>query len=191
MTFADSTNTLQIYVDGALAAATKALEADGAGHVVTLGNLLGSNPFSGVLDEVRIYRPRADARRDSGRSGDAIDGARHDAAERCRRPDRHGGQRHPDQPELDRGHRQVAVTGYRVERCQGAGCRASRRSPPPDRHDVRRYGPGAATSYSYRVEGRRCGHQLSVTYSTVANATTQAQPTPLHQRRPPASRPRW
>ena len=43
-------------MDGALATtATKALEADGAGHVVTLGNLLGSNPFSGLLDEVRIY----------------------------------------------------------------------------------------------------------------------------------------
>jgi glucose/arabinose dehydrogenase len=56
VTFTDSTNTLQIYVDGILATtATKALEADGAGHVVTLGNLRGSNPFSGVLDDVRIY----------------------------------------------------------------------------------------------------------------------------------------
>ena len=41
VTFTDSTKTLQIYVDGALATtATKALEADGAGHVVTVGNLL-------------------------------------------------------------------------------------------------------------------------------------------------------
>ena len=70
VTFTDSTNTLQIYVDGALATtATKALEADGAGHVVTLGNLRGSNPFSGVLDEVRHLQPRADARRDSSGSG--------------------------------------------------------------------------------------------------------------------------
>ena len=43
VTFTDSTNTLKIYVDGALVTtATKALEADGAGHVVTLGNLLGN-----------------------------------------------------------------------------------------------------------------------------------------------------
>ena len=56
MTFTDSTNTLKIYVDGALVTtATKALEADGAGHVVTVGNENGSNPFSGLLDEVRIY----------------------------------------------------------------------------------------------------------------------------------------
>jgi len=56
VTFTTTTQALQIYVDGVLATtATKALEADGAGHVVTLGNLLGSNPFSGMLDEVRIY----------------------------------------------------------------------------------------------------------------------------------------
>ncbi|HSQ91190.1 MAG TPA: LamG domain-containing protein, partial [Nitrospiraceae bacterium] len=56
VTFTDSTNTLQMYVDGTLVTtATKALEADGAGHVVTLGNLRGSNPFSGLLDEVHIY----------------------------------------------------------------------------------------------------------------------------------------
>jgi hypothetical protein len=56
VTFTDSTNTLRIYVDGALATtATKALEADQAAHVVTVGNLKGNNTFSGVLDEVRIY----------------------------------------------------------------------------------------------------------------------------------------
>ncbi|MEO5955285.1 MAG: LamG domain-containing protein, partial [Nitrospiraceae bacterium] len=56
VTFTDSTNTLQIYLDGALATtATKALEADGVGHLVTLGNLQGTNAFSGTLDEVRIY----------------------------------------------------------------------------------------------------------------------------------------
>jgi len=39
VTFTDSTNTLQIYVDGALVTtATKALEADNAAHVVTVGN---------------------------------------------------------------------------------------------------------------------------------------------------------
>jgi chitodextrinase len=56
LTFTDSTNTLRIYVDGALVTtATKALEADAATHVVTLGNLHSSNPFSGLLDELRVY----------------------------------------------------------------------------------------------------------------------------------------
>ena len=56
LTFTDSTNTLRIYVDGALiTTVTKALEADNATHVVTLGNMHGSNPFSGLLDEFRVY----------------------------------------------------------------------------------------------------------------------------------------
>ena len=56
VTFTDATNLLNLYVDGVLrTTATKALEADGASHVVTVGNHQGSNPFSGVLDEVRIY----------------------------------------------------------------------------------------------------------------------------------------
>lgn len=56
VTFADATNVINIYVDGVLRMmATKALEADGAGHVVTIGNLHGANTFSGLLDDVRIY----------------------------------------------------------------------------------------------------------------------------------------
>ena len=56
VTFTDSTNTLRMYVDGVLiTTVTRALEADGATHVVTLGNMHGSNPFSGTLDELRIY----------------------------------------------------------------------------------------------------------------------------------------
>ena len=56
VTFTTSTKALLIYVDGALATtATKALEADGASHVVTVGNQQGNNPFSGLLDDVRIY----------------------------------------------------------------------------------------------------------------------------------------
>jgi hypothetical protein len=31
------------------------LEADNAAHVVTIGNMHGSNPFSGMIDEVRVY----------------------------------------------------------------------------------------------------------------------------------------
>ena len=61
VTFVDATNTLRFYVDGTLrTTATKALEADGASHLVTLGNHLlggppGINAFSGLLDEVRLY----------------------------------------------------------------------------------------------------------------------------------------
>ncbi len=56
VTFERGNNTLRIYVDGVLqTTATRDLEADGAGHVVTIGNLHGTNPFSGTIDELRIY----------------------------------------------------------------------------------------------------------------------------------------
>ncbi|MEK7201106.1 MAG: LamG-like jellyroll fold domain-containing protein, partial [Patescibacteria group bacterium] len=56
VTFIDSSNTLSIYVDGALTTtATKALEADGGGHVVTVGNHQNNNTFSGLIDDFRMY----------------------------------------------------------------------------------------------------------------------------------------
>src|SRR5678815_4750770 len=54
--FTRSTNTVQIYIDGTLrTTAVRNLEADGSGHAVTVGNMHGSNPFGGLIDEVRIY----------------------------------------------------------------------------------------------------------------------------------------
>ena len=59
VTFVDATNTMRFYVDGVLkTTATKALEADTAGHAVRIGHQPGASSFNGVLDEVRIY-PRA------------------------------------------------------------------------------------------------------------------------------------
>ena len=56
VTFTEATTLLNIYVDGVLrTTAIKTLEGDGTGHVVTVGNHQGSNPFSGLLDDVRIY----------------------------------------------------------------------------------------------------------------------------------------
>ena len=68
VTFTDSTNTLQIYVDGTLVTtATKALEADGAGHVVTLGNLFEQQSVQRAARRSPPLQPRAHPRRDSGR----------------------------------------------------------------------------------------------------------------------------
>ena len=106
VTFTDSTNTLKIYVDGALVTtATKALEADNAAHVVTVGNLQGSNTFSGVLDEVRIYSRALTLAEIQADRTTPITPSRHDAAERCHRPDGHRHQSYPNQSELDRRHR--------------------------------------------------------------------------------------
>ena len=56
LVFTRASNAVQIYVDGTLrTSGTKDLEADNAAHVVTIGNQGGANPFSGLIDEVRIY----------------------------------------------------------------------------------------------------------------------------------------
>ncbi|TMD03057.1 MAG: hypothetical protein E6J01_17125 [Chloroflexi bacterium] len=56
LVFTRATNSVGIYVDGTLrTSATKNLEADNAAHVVVIGNHLNANPFSGLIDEVRIY----------------------------------------------------------------------------------------------------------------------------------------
>jgi len=54
--FTRSTNTAQIYMDGTLrTTATKNLEADNPAHIVTIGNQGSANPFSGLIDELRVY----------------------------------------------------------------------------------------------------------------------------------------
>src|SRR5205814_1573856 len=73
----------------------------------------------------------------------------------------------------------VGVTGYRVERCAGAGCASFAQvaaltgTPPvPSAGDS---GLGRATSYIYRVRARDLSGDLSG-YSNVASATTAAAP---------------
>ncbi len=56
VTFVDGSNQIKLYVDGInTSTGVKALEADNASHVVALGNMRSNNPFSGLIDEVRIY----------------------------------------------------------------------------------------------------------------------------------------
>jgi hypothetical protein len=56
LTFTRSTSTVRIYVDATLrTSAAQNIEADNSAHVVQVGNLRGSNTFSGLLDEVRFY----------------------------------------------------------------------------------------------------------------------------------------
>src|SRR5438874_13168173 len=73
----------------------------------------------------------------------------------------------------------VGVTGYRVERCVGAGCTnfaqlAAPTGTPPG-PSVSDSGLSPATSYSYRVRATDLAGNLSG-YSNVAWATTTAAP---------------
>ena len=70
----------------------------------------------------------------------------------------------------------VGVAGYRVERCQGAGCTTFAQVGTPATTSFGDTGLTAGTSYSYRVRAADAAGNLSG-YSTVASATTQSPDT--------------
>ena len=67
----------------------------------------------------------------------------------------------------------VAVTGYRVERCQGAGCSVFTEIAQPTGTTFSDPGRSASTSYSYRVRAIDAATNLGP-YSATATATTPA-----------------
>jgi fibronectin type 3 domain-containing protein len=67
----------------------------------------------------------------------------------------------------------VGVTGYRVERCQGAGCANFAQVGTPTTTSFSDTGLAAATSYSYRVRAVDAAGNAG-SYSLVATATTSA-----------------
>ena len=67
----------------------------------------------------------------------------------------------------------VGVTGYRVERCQGAACSNFVQVATPTGPSFNNTGLAASTSYSYRVRAADAAGNLSG-YSSVQSATTPA-----------------
>ena len=90
----------------------------------------------------------------------------------------------------------VAVTGYRVERCQGANCSTFTQVGTPTGTSFADSGLSAATAYSYRVRAADAAGNLG-SFSSIASVTTPAAldttpptaPTnlPQAQRAPPRS----
>ena len=69
----------------------------------------------------------------------------------------------------------VAVTGYQVDRCQGAGCTTFIRVATPTGTSFNDTGLAPSTSYSYRVRATDAAGNVSGN-SNIATATTQAPP---------------
>jgi chitodextrinase len=67
----------------------------------------------------------------------------------------------------------VGVTGYRVERCQGAGCTNFTQVGTPTATSFSDIGLAASTTYRYQVRAVDAAGNLS-TYSSIATATTPA-----------------
>src|SRR5206468_8311946 len=72
----------------------------------------------------------------------------------------------------------VAVTGYLLERCQGAACTIFAQIAAPTVTSFNNTGLAAGTSYSYRVRATDAAGNLSA-YSSVASATTPNTPSGL------------
>ena len=82
----------------------------------------------------------------------------------------------------------VGVTGYRVERCQGASCWSFVQIGTPTGTTFSNTGLAAGTTYRYRVRAIDAAGNLS-RYSTIATATTRRRrPTPRRRRHRRASR---
>ena len=69
----------------------------------------------------------------------------------------------------------VAVTGYFVERCSGAGCSTFAQVAAPVAASLNDTGLAASTSYTYRVRATDAANNIGA-YSTTATAVTQASP---------------
>src|SRR5262249_55959738 len=69
----------------------------------------------------------------------------------------------------------VGVSGYQLERCQGAGCTTFARIAAPAATSFSDTGLTASTSYSHRVPATEAAG-TPTGYSNVASATTQALP---------------
>jgi chitodextrinase len=69
----------------------------------------------------------------------------------------------------------VGVTGYKVERCQGAGCSNYAQIATPASSTFNDTGLAASTSYSYRVRATDAANNLSA-FSSTATVSTMAAP---------------
>jgi len=125
-----------------------------------------ARPFTGSIDDVRIYnrvlstteiQALADATvpgAPSGLTATAVSGAQINLSWTAATDN-------------------LGVTGYLVERCQGASCTTFAQIATPTATSYSDTGLTASTSYSYRVRATDAAGNLS-TYSSTASATTSA-----------------
>ena len=143
-------------------------------------------PFSDTGSAPSTSLPLPRARRRCGRQPglvlddrhrDHAGGTRHDAADGADRAD---GDARSSTTQINLGWTastdNVGVTGYRVERCQGAGCTNFAQVGDADRHRVQRHRPARRDHLPLPRARHRCGRQPRARYSTIATATTPAAP---------------
>jgi hypothetical protein len=176
-------STLRLYVNGTQVASTAhtGAIATSTNPLQIGGDSLYSQFFAGLIDEVRVYNVALTAAQIQTDMASPINSGTDTTA--------------PSQPgtltanavsggEVDlswgASTDNVGVTGYLVERCQGASCTnfAQIQSVSGTTTTLKDTGVSASTSYSYRVRATDAAGNLS-SYSNTASATTPAAPSGL------------
>ena len=171
--------TLRLYVNGvqvASRAQTGAI-ATSSGTLTIGGDALYGQHFSGRIDEVRIYNSALSASEIQTDMNTPIGTPGPDTQPPTAPSGLTATAVSPSQINLawTASTDNVAVTGYRLERCQGAGCSNFVQVATPTATSFNDSGRAAATSYSYRVRAADAAGNLSG-YSSVQSATTPAAP---------------
>ncbi len=170
--------TVRLYVNGALVTS----QAQASTLSVTTGTLqIGGDGypgefFAGLIDEVRVYSRALSAAEIQTDMNTAVGGTPAPDTTAPSVPSGLGATA-ASTTQINLGWSastdNVAVTGYRVERCQGAGCTTFTEIATPAAASFNDTGLVAATGYSYRVRATDAAGNLSG-YSNIASATTAA-----------------
>jgi fibronectin type 3 domain-containing protein len=176
---ADVTGT-RLYINGVLQQALGVVTlGSNAGAAVNIGhNGDNADPFAGLLDDLRVYRRSLSQTEIATDMNTPVGNIPPDTTP-------------PSVPAAvnatavsmsqinvswSASTDNVAVTGYKLERCQGAGCSNFTQIATPAATSYNNTGLTAGTTYRYRVRATDEAGNLS-SYSTVAEATTVALPT--------------
>jgi glucose/arabinose dehydrogenase/PKD repeat protein len=174
---------LKLYVNGVLVATTAKTGAiqTSANPLQFGGDSIYGQYFSGLIDEVRVYNSALTQGQVQTDMNTSIGGAPP--------PDTQPPTAPTNLQATANGTTQigltwtaatdnVGVTGYRVERCQGAGCSNFTQIATPASSPFTDTGLAPSTSYSYRVRAVDAASNLGP-YSNTSTATTQAASTNL------------
>ena len=172
-------STLRLFVNGtqvATRASTGTLQATTNPLSIGGNQSRSASTSTGLIDEVRVYNrslSQTDIQADMSTRHRARR-SRHDPAVGAHGSVRHRGSRDPVILTWTASTDNVGVSGYRVERCQGAGCTDFAQVGTPSR-DRRSRTPAwpASTTYRYQVRAVDAAGNLSP-YSSIATATTPA-----------------
>ena len=139
------------------------------------GDALYGQYFSGRIDEVRLYKSALTAAQVQSDMNTAIGGSPGDTQPPTAPTNLTATAVSSSQVNLawTAATDNVAVTGYRVERCQGAGCSNFSEIAQPSGTSYSDTGRSPSTSYSYRVRATDAVPNLGP-YSNTASATTPA-----------------